>query len=194
MTDPTETLLAICVLIAIAALGAAITAGNERVRRATLEVRDVARDYALADLAMRRARARRDFSFASQEECMRVLEQIALDAAKRQPQFTSTAVTADGAMALLAMSKNGETYVFTPSAKAYLASNPVSRRHSVERFAIDGLIAGPFVIEELESVARWHGLTALPRTPAWSLLVLPPDDYSLLPRQGLLGRLRRKKG
>ncbi len=193
MTDPTEYILAICILAAIVALGGALSWSNERVRRATLEVRDVARDYALADLAIRRDQARRSFNFGSQEECLRTLEQIAFDAAKKRREFTSAAVAPGSEAALIATSRIGETYVFTPSAKTYLSSHPVSWRRVVERYTIDGLSSSPFVVEELEAVARWHGLSALPRTENWSLLVLPPEDYSLLPKQGLAHWLRFRR-
>lgn len=190
MADPAEYILAICILLAIVALGAVITASNERVRQATLEVRDVAHDYALADLAIRRDQARRSFNFGNHEECLQALEQIAFDAAKKRREFTSTAVAPGAVPALVGTSRAGETYVFTPSAKTYLSSHPVPWRRTVERYSIDGLSSSPFVVEELEAVARWHGLSALPRTENWSLLVLPPEDYSLLPKRGLLGWLR----
>lgn len=193
MLTTTDAILMLCAAAALIALGAVITIGNERVRRATLQVRDVAREYALADLAMRRDQARSSFNFGSQEECLRALEQIAFDAAKKRCEFTSTAVAPGAVPALVATSRDGATYVFTPSAKTYLSSHPVSWPRKIERYTIDGLSSSPFVVEELEAVARWHGLSALPRTENWSLLVLLPEDYSLLPKQGLAHWLRFRR-
>ncbi len=58
-----DLILLVSVLVALIALGAVIAVSNERVRRATLEVRDAARAWALEDLAMKRESARRAIQF-----------------------------------------------------------------------------------------------------------------------------------
>jgi hypothetical protein len=191
MSDPVGYVLAIGVLLAILALAAIITLGNERVRRATLDVRDVAHAYALGDLAMRREQARRTFSFANQAESLQALEQIALDAAKCRYELLSLSVAPGAIAALLTVSREGETCIFTPSADSFLKAHPAYIRRVSERHLISGLNGSPFVIEELEAVAHGLGLTALPRTEEWVLLIAAPEDYSLLPRSGWPGWVRR---
>jgi hypothetical protein len=192
MIDPVELTLAISIFIAILALGAVIAIGNERVRRATLQVREVAHEYALADLAMRREQARRSISFATQAECVQALEQIALDASKERHEMTNITVAPGSVAALVASTRNGSLCILTPSAETFLTANPAYARRAVEQYAVNGLTSNPFVIAELEAIARWHGITALPRTEEWSLLVVPSEDYSLLARRGLSRFLRLK--
>lgn len=185
-----ESLLVICILLAIVALGVVISIGNERVRRATLQLRDVAREYALADLAMRRERAREAFVFQSAADVLRALEQIALDAAKERVELASVSAAPGPTAALVAQRKDGGgAAVFTPSADVYLKANPADRRRVQKQHAIDGLASNPFVIEELTALARTQGVTALPRARQWSLLLLGPEDYSILPKRRLaMGR------
>ena len=183
MMNPAEFILAVCILIAILVLGAVITLGNERVRRATLQVGQVVHAYALADLAMRRDGARQTFKFASAEDCQRALEQIALDVCK-EPQALNAVTRAPGPVAaLIGKTGTGGSSVFTPSPDAFLVSNPAYARRGLQRHAINGLTSHPFVIEELEAVAHWHGLSVLPRTEEWNLLIVPSEDQSLLPRR-----------
>lgn len=193
MLDPVGYVLALCILAAILVLGAVVTVGNERVRQATLQVRQVVHDYALADLAMRRDQARRGFSFASQAECLRVLEQIALDAAGEHCEFIQLAVDPDPGTALVVTDRKGGRQVFTPSAEAFLKANPASGRRLTGRYSICGLKSTPFVVQELEAVAHWHGQSALPRTEEWWLLVMAPEDYSVLPGRRWFGRRRAQR-
>lgn len=185
MIDPAELILAVCILLAILTLGLVITIGNERVRRATLQVRQVAHEYALADLAMRREHVRQTISFADEGECLQALEQIALDASKERQNLTSVSFAPGAVAALVCKTRTGAVCVFTPSTEAFLKSNPAYARRGLQHFVINGLTSQPFVIQELEAVARWHGLSALPRTEEWSLLALPSEDYNLLPKRGV---------
>ena len=154
MIDPVELTLTIGIFVAILALGAVITIGNERVRRATLQVREVAHEYALADLAMRREQARRSISFANQAECLQALEQIALDASKERHEMTSITVAPSSVAAMVVSTRNGSLCIFTPSAEMFFKANPAYARRAVEEYAVNGLTSHPFVVAELEAVAR----------------------------------------
>lgn len=191
MSDPMSYVLAIGVLLAILALAAIITLSNERVRQATLEVRDVAHAYALSDLAMRREQARHTFSFAGQAESLQALEQIAFDAAKRRYELLNLSVAPGGVPALLAVSRQSDTCIFTPTPDAFSEAHPAYTRRISARHLISGLNASPFVIEELEALAHGSGLTALPRTAEWVLFIVRPEDFSLLPSSGWPGWVRR---
>lgn len=193
MFTSTDIFLAICLVIALGALGAAITIGNERVRRATLQVRDVARHYALADLAMRREQARAAFTFATPADGLRTLNQIALDVTGERHELVQMSVVAGAIPAITARGRDESEFIFTPSADAYLNASPDKRRRVQQLCSIDGLVSGPFVVEELSALAQHLGLSALPRTEQWSLIVLsqPRFEYPRVVRR-LSGFLSRR--
>ena len=95
--------------------------------------------------------------------------------------------------AITARGKNESEIVFTPSADAYLNANPDKRRRVQRLCIVDGLVSGPFVVEELSALAQHLGLSALPRTEQWSLIILsqPHFEYPKVVRR-LSGFLSRR--
>lgn len=189
MLTISELILIFCVIVALLALGATITVSNERVRAATLQVRDVAREYALADLAMRREQARQKMA-ATNLDGLQMLAQIALDVTGEKREFNQLSVAAGAAIAVMARSKDGSEAVFTPSVRAFVEANPQRRGRASRVYTVSGLVSGPFVVEELGELTRSLGATALPRTEQWEMAVFAPEDYSVLGQRGLT-RLRR---
>ncbi len=190
MLTPSELILIFCVIVALLALGATITVSNERVRAATLQVRDVAREYALADMAMRREQARQSIAYVNSADGLLTLSQIALDVTGEKREFNQLSFAAGAVIAVAARSKDGSEAIFTPSLRAFVEANPQRRGRARRVYAVSGLVSGPFVVEELGELARSLGATALPRTEQWELAVFAPEDYSALGQRGLT-RFRR---
>lgn len=184
LTTP-ELILMFCVFVALLALGAVITVSNERVRAATLQVRDVAREYALADLAMRRAQARQSIVFDNPADAMRALAQIAFDVTGERREFIASSADAGQMIALSAAIDGGGEAIFTPSARAFLNVNPHLRYRPKRIYPVNGMVSNPFVVEEIESVAQYLGARVLPRVEQWELVIFPPKDYTRLRLRGL---------
>ncbi len=176
-----DLILLVSVLVALIALGAVIAVSNERVRRATLEVRDVARAWALEDLAMKHESARRAIQFEN-TDAPHALSQIALDVTGARTDFADARIAPGNVPALIARTAAGVETVFTPSAKAFLKANPAYARRVKATRQVSALEAGPFVAEELAAIGQACGLTALPRTEQWEMLSLGADDHSIMPR------------
>mgnify|MGYP001596759464 CR=1 FL=1 len=126
MLTPTDSIIILCIIAALVALGTVIALSNERVRRATLQVRDVTRDYALADLAMRRESARRSISFSSPVDALSSLTQIALDVSGKRYDLAQLSATKD-TTAIVARTRDLYDLVFAPNDKAYFASHLSAR-------------------------------------------------------------------
>ncbi|MBM3272575.1 hypothetical protein FJY94_04870 [Candidatus Kaiserbacteria bacterium] len=186
----TDMILLASVIIALIALGAVIAVGNERVRQATLHLRDVAHEWALADIALKREGQRASFQFPDAAERLRALAQITLDVTGEAPDFVQVDLASGPVLALVARNRDGSEMVFTPSVQAFFNWSPSLRRRATACRAINGLVSEPFVIEKLEAAALSLGATALPRTEEWTLARLSAEDFSLLPRRGWLRRLR----
>lgn len=180
MLVSSDFILLICILLSLIALGIVITIGNERVRRATLQVRDVAQAYALADLAIRRDQARATFTFSNPADGLKTLSQIALDVTGQRHELTQLSVVNGPVTAIAVLTKDGSEAVFTPSADAYLKANPAKRKRVQETHLVNGLVSGPFVVEELSALAQYLGVTALPRTEQWSLIWFAPEEYGVM--------------
>ncbi len=180
--NPTEAVAFACILLAMAGLAATITLSNERVRRAIEQARKAYLESALLDLAMRREQTGREISFTAQAEAIRALEQIALDAGGQRRELASLSLSqTEGVPAIVALTKDGYTILFTPSASFWLAANPGVKRRLSTAYPVNGLVSHPFVIEELCAVARFLGMQVVPRTQAWDMVVLSPEDYSIAP-------------
>lgn len=180
MLVSSDYILLFCILLSLVALGAVITIGNERVRQATLQVRDMAQAYALADLAIRREQARATFTFSNPADGLKTLSQIALDVTGQRHEFVQLSIANGPVTAITVLTKDGSEAVFTPSADAYLKGNPAKRKHVQQTHLVNGLVSGPFVVEELSALAQFLGVTALPRTEQWNLIWFAPEDYGVM--------------
>lgn len=178
------------VMASVLMLALTITIGNERVRRATQRLGDVAREWALAELAMKRAAHRQTLHVSAVNDATRLLRQIALDVSGETLEFSAVELGAvEDGLCLIARTANGHTACFVPVARRFLAGVPAARRRHQKTYAIHALRSAPLVIEEIEAVARLFGVSALPRTEQWELVLLPPPDASALVSDGWAGWL-----
>lgn len=176
------------ILLVLLAIGILITLGNERVRRATLEVRAVIREYALTDLAMKREQHRQARHYASKEAALAELRQILLDVTGRHYELTDLLSWQSMPVpAISARSIGGEQLILTPAAEAYLESRRRAGRPLLKRqlaiTQVDALNSTEFVIAELEAIACHlagsEGPALLPRTEHWDLLIVAPNTFEL---------------
>ena len=188
MLTPTDSIIILCIIAALVALGTVIALSNERVRRATLQVRDVTRDYALADLAMRRESARRSISFSSPVDALPSLTQIALDVSGKRYDLAQLSATKD-TTAIVARTRDLYDLVFAPNDKAYFASHLSARSRKPVLYDVNGMTSGAFVAQELEAAAQAAGITTLPRVESWTLIILEPQDDAAAMRSGFRFRL-----
>ena len=188
MLTPTDSIIILCIIAALVALGTVIALSNERVRRATLQVRDVTREYALADLAMRRENARRSISYASPADALPSLTQIALDVSGKRYDLSQLSATKD-TTAIVARTRDLYDLVFAPNDKAYFASHLSARSRKPVLYDVNGMTSGAFVAQELEAAAQAAGITTLPRVESWTLIILEPQDDAAAMRSGFRFRL-----
>ena len=188
MLTPTDSIIILCIIAALVALGTVIALSNERVRRATLQVRDVTREYALADLAMRRESARRSISFSSPVDALPSLTQIALDVSGKRYDLAQLSATKD-TTAIVARTRDLYDLVFAPNDKAYFASHLSARSRKPVLYDVNGMTSGAFVAQELEAAAQAAGITTLPRVESWTLIILEPQDDAAAMRSGFRFRL-----
>ena len=188
MLTPTDSIIILCIIAALVALGVVIALSNERVRRATLQVRDVTREYALADLAMRRESARRAIAYSSPAEALLVLTQIAFDVSGKRYALSQLSATKD-TTAIVARTQDLYDLVFAPNDKAYFASHPSARSRKPALYDVNGMTSGAFVAQELEAAAQSAGITTLPRVESWTLIILEPQDDAAAMRSGFRFRL-----
>ena len=184
MLTPTDSLIILCIIAALVAIGVVISLSNERVRRATLQVRDVTRDYALADLAMRRESARRAISYSSPAETLLALTQIAFDVSGKRYDLSLLSATND-TTAIVARTRDLHDLVFAPNDKVYFASHPSARSRQPKIHDVNGMTSGAFVTQELEAAAQSVGITTLQRVESWTLIVLEPQDDAAAMRRGV---------
>jgi hypothetical protein len=176
------------ILLVLLAIGVLITLGNERVRRATLQVRTVIREYALTDLAMKREQHRQARHYASKEGALAELRQILLDVTGRHYELTDLlAWQSMPVPAISTQSIGGEQLILTPAAEAYLESRRQAGRPLPKRqltiIQVDALNSSEFVVAELEAIARHlagsEGPASLPRTEHWDLILVAPSTFDL---------------
>ena len=172
MLTTTDFLFVLIIILVFVGLAVVISLGNERVRWATLELRDVARNYALADLQMRRDGLVRDIRFDSKDKAMAAILQILLDVLGNQPELSEINLEPGPVVAIVCLEMSGRQRILPPAKAAYLELYPAKKDLITCEYAVNGLGAGEFVVAELEAVAHCLGAQAMPRTQEWTLLVL----------------------
>ena len=104
--------LAISVLVSILLLGALISAGNERQRRAIEALRAQAENWAEQDIRIKREKLARQITIP---EPLAWLEQVAANALGSAPKLLSVSPwQKDGLSALIGVCQDGRRLVFTP--------------------------------------------------------------------------------
>lgn len=194
MFTSTDLLFLGVIVILLIALGALISLGNERVRRATLELRDVTRDYALADLRMRREAMSRAIQYDDKDKVVAAISQILLDVIGEKRELAEVNLVPGQVLAVSCLELSGREAIFTPSREAYFEAYTGKREMVTQERSVNGLNSGEFVTEELAAVARFLGAPALPRTEEWTLLEVGYSHSDVVrARQkrlpGFLGRL-----
>ncbi len=179
--NPSDAVLVSIVVVAVLVVGIMFTASTLGVTRATLKLRDVTHEYALADLRMRREDAARSFVFDTQHDRVRVLAQIALDVTAVTHEVSNPVLDAGTVIAIRAASSKGRELVFTPALSAYTRHHRLTNREYAV-YEINGLVSSPFVIEELTALIKSLGVTNLPRTEQWYVLIIEPLDVKSLVR------------
>jgi hypothetical protein len=107
-----ELLLAAMLLFAILLLGALISAGNERQRRAIDGLREQAERWAEQDIRIKREKLARQITVP---EPLAWLEKVAADSLGSAPKLvTATPWQKDGLTALIGLCQDGRRLVFTP--------------------------------------------------------------------------------
>jgi len=189
----TDLLFLSVIIILLMALGALIALGNERVRRATLELRSVARDYALADLRMRREAMSRAIQYDDKDKAVAAISQILLDVIGEKRELAEVSLVPGQVVAVSCLELSGREAVLTPSRDAYLEAYAGKRDMVTQEYPVNGLNSGEFVTEELAAVARFLGAQALPRTEEWIMLEVgrSRSDVVRARRKGLPGFLGR---
>jgi HAMP domain-containing protein len=179
--NTSDTVLVVIVVATVLVVGIMFTASTLGVTRATLKLRDVTHEYALADLRMRREDAARSFVFGTQHDMVRALAQIALDVTGMAHEVTNPVLDNGVVIAIRAASSKGRELVFTPNLLAYTRHHRLANREYAV-YEINGLVSSPFVIEELTALIKSLGVTNLPRTEQWYVLILEPLDVKSLVR------------
>ncbi len=194
MFTSTDLLFLGVIIVLLLALGVLITLGNERARRATLELRDVAREYALADLRIRREAMSRAIQYDDQDKAVAAISQILLDVVGQKRELAEINLAPGGVVAITCLELSGREAILTPAREAYLEAYPDKREAVTGEHLVNGLNSGEFVVEELAAVAHFLGAQAMPRTEEWTLLEVGGSGSAVVHARrrgisGLLGRL-----
>jgi hypothetical protein len=171
-----ETFLAISVLAAVFVLGALISAGNERQRKAIDGIREQAEGWAEQDIRIKREKLARQITVA---EPLAWLEKVAAQALGNAPKLvTATPWQKEGLNAIVGLCQDGRHLVFTPIPRERLLQSLKVKGKSALA-GMSGTLLGdqpkrtPFfdlsvvtsgMFFDIEAAQTWQALTGEPLT------------------------------
>ena len=168
--------LAISVLISILLLGALISAGNERQRRAIDALRAQAENWAEQDIRIKREKLARQITVP---EPLAWLEQVAANALGSAPKLLSVSPwQKDGLSALIGVCQDGRRLVFTPVPRERLLSALKTKSkgalsgmsgtllgdHPAKAASIELSVVSTGMFFDIEAAQAWLSLTGEPLT------------------------------
>ncbi len=172
--NPSDTILVGVITLSVLTVGiifAVVTIGGTR---AITKLTDIARNYALADLALRREQAARQIVYNDIQKILSALAQIVLDVTGETCSLLDAQSEPGRSITITATGADGGQYTFVPNIEAFDKERPGYRRREIKTHEISGLTSNIFVVQDLAAIAKFLKIDLLPNTEKWWLIIKAP--------------------